>query len=159
MRKASFCAIVILKTIILPRQARDKHKETLKREAFSTGGYLGVADIIYSHEEALNQGFAPGSAEYTKLVSERERLMDARLMSTKTERGLFTTTITAEIAPQAEEADVQQFIEQHGATLQRLPPIEVPLGSLPAAEVEERSAPSQQQAGLRLGRMRRKRLT
>ena len=31
-RKRTFCAILILKTIILPRQARDKHRKTQKSE-------------------------------------------------------------------------------------------------------------------------------
>ena len=35
-RKRTFCAILILKTIILPRQARDKHrKNSKKRVSFS----------------------------------------------------------------------------------------------------------------------------
>ena len=37
MSKLRFCTIFILKMILLPRQARDKHRENSKRNAFSVG--------------------------------------------------------------------------------------------------------------------------
>ena len=43
VRKRIFCdAIFILKTIILPRQARDKHREDSKKDAFLGGARLAL---------------------------------------------------------------------------------------------------------------------
>jgi hypothetical protein len=46
---ASFCAICILKCIILPRQARDKHRETQKRTRFCrniVGFVIGILVVV-----------------------------------------------------------------------------------------------------------------
>jgi hypothetical protein len=58
--KLSFCAILCIKTIILPRQARDKHRENSKNVTCVTSGHgchrLLIQRCAHAHAHARTHG-------------------------------------------------------------------------------------------------------
>ena len=83
--KLRFCTIFILKMIFLPRQARDKHRENSKRNAFSlglpsghvfvqeAGALFGVADAATA---AKALGYTAAAARHDAVFTDfREALI------------------------------------------------------------------------------------
>jgi hypothetical protein len=84
-RNATFCAIYALKCVILPRQARDKHRENSKKEwlrlsqamppfAHRDPGVIGLLGTGAERKKDFHFGIISDGMQKTQTVSQRSVL-------------------------------------------------------------------------------------